>query len=181
MEYLSPQGVFLRKVRPPHACGSSCGALLLGRRPPPGLCAGSPVTSCCLKLGRRLPWFPMQPGRAPTSGHGVPLLLLAWRVGLVVPVRPTLGMWFVVLCPAAALGAYTRAVSGASGRLFTGACIPCVLCPVFVATLRLFTSVRAVRGTCVMLVASFGSPLYLSCCIFVRCCLLDPFFFFFLL
>ena len=28
------------------ACSSSCGAPLLGRRPPPGLCTGSPVTGC---------------------------------------------------------------------------------------------------------------------------------------
>ena len=32
-------------VRPPHRCGSSCAAPLLGRRPPPGLCAGTPVIS----------------------------------------------------------------------------------------------------------------------------------------
>ena len=48
MEYLSPEGVLLPRVYglPPDACGSSCGALLLGRPPPPGLCAGTPVISC---------------------------------------------------------------------------------------------------------------------------------------
>ena len=61
-------------VRPPHPCGSSCGAPLLGRRPPPGLCAGTPVISCCHGSGRPLPWSPMQPGRARTSGLRVPLL-----------------------------------------------------------------------------------------------------------
>ena len=33
-------------VRPPHPRGSSCGAPLLGRRPPAGLCAGTRVISC---------------------------------------------------------------------------------------------------------------------------------------
>ena len=42
----------LSTVRPPHPCGLSCGAAPLGRRPPPGLCTGSPVT------GYRLhPWL----------------------------------------------------------------------------------------------------------------------------
>ena len=36
----------LSTVRPPHPCGLSCGATLPGRRPPPGLCTGSPVTGC---------------------------------------------------------------------------------------------------------------------------------------
>ena len=36
----------LSTVRPPHPCGLSCGAAPLGRRPPPGLCTGSPVTGC---------------------------------------------------------------------------------------------------------------------------------------
>ena len=48
VEYLSPQGVCprLSTVRPPQPCGLSCGATLPGRRPPPGLCTGSPVTGC---------------------------------------------------------------------------------------------------------------------------------------
>ena len=48
VEYLSPQGDCSRlsTVRPPHPCGLSCGATLLGRRPSPGLCTGSPVTGC---------------------------------------------------------------------------------------------------------------------------------------
>ena len=33
-------------VRPPHPGGSSCGAPLLCKRTPPGLCTGSPVTGC---------------------------------------------------------------------------------------------------------------------------------------
>ena len=36
----------LSMVRPPHPCGLSCGAAPLGRRPPSGLCTGSPVTGC---------------------------------------------------------------------------------------------------------------------------------------
>ena len=50
-------------VRPPHPCGSSCGAPLLGRRPPPALCAGTPVINCFHGSGRRLLWSPMQRGR----------------------------------------------------------------------------------------------------------------------
>ena len=48
IEYLSSEGVLLPRVYglPPDACGSSCGAPLLGRRPPPGLCASTPVISC---------------------------------------------------------------------------------------------------------------------------------------
>ena len=33
-------------VRSPDPFGLSCGNLLLGRRPPPALCTGSPFTSC---------------------------------------------------------------------------------------------------------------------------------------
>ena len=48
VEYLSPQGVLLplSTVRLPHPCGLSCGIPLLGRRPPPKLCTGSPFTGC---------------------------------------------------------------------------------------------------------------------------------------
>ena len=34
------------------------------------------IIICFHGSGRRLPWSPMQPGRAPTSGLGVPLLSL---------------------------------------------------------------------------------------------------------
>ena len=79
-------------VQPPHPCGSSCGTPLLGRRPPPWLCAGTPVISCFHGSGRRLPWSPIQPGQARTSGLGVPLLLLARWVGWVAIVCPTPGV-----------------------------------------------------------------------------------------
>ena len=39
-KYCSPESM----VQPHHPCGSSCGAPLLGKRLPPGLCTGSPVT-----------------------------------------------------------------------------------------------------------------------------------------
>ena len=100
----------------------------------------------------------MQPGQARTSGLGVPLLLLARCVGWVATVRPTLGVWFVSLCSPAAPGAFARAVSGASWRLFTGAGALCVLCAVSPATWLPFTGVRTVCGTRVLLVASLGSP-----------------------
>ena len=87
----------------------------------------------------------MQPGRARTSGLGVPLLPLARRVGWVAPVRPTHGV-LVLSCPSAALrvcsvlGRWTpvhrcaravccgaSAVSWASWLLFTGVLARCVV------------------------------------------------------
>ena len=46
VEYLSPQGVLLPLVYGTTASALGCGATLLGRRPPPGLFTGSPVTGC---------------------------------------------------------------------------------------------------------------------------------------
>ena len=53
MEYLSPQRYCSCKstVLPPHPRGLSCRAPLLGKRPPPGLCAGTPVISCSMAPG----------------------------------------------------------------------------------------------------------------------------------
>ena len=93
--------------------------------------------------------------------------------GLVAPVRPTLGVWFVMHCPSAAAGVCARAVSGATWRLLTGAHVLCVLCAVSVATWRLLTAVRALCGMRVMLMASLPpfAPFF---------CLLYAFFFLFL-
>ena len=87
----------------------------------------------------------MQPGRARTSGLGVPLLPLAWWVGWVAPVRPTHGV-LVRSCPSAALRVCSvlgrlapvhrcaravccvaSAVSWATWLLFTGALARCVV------------------------------------------------------
>ena len=47
MQCNAPQGMLLpHEVKPPQPCRSSFSAPLLGRRPPPGLCTGSPVTGC---------------------------------------------------------------------------------------------------------------------------------------
>ena len=93
----------------------------------------------------------MQPGRARTSGRGVPLLPLARWVGWVAPVCPTHGL-LVPSCPSAALRVcsvpghlapvhrcarsvccFACAVSWASWLLFTGVparCVVlCVRCP----------------------------------------------------
>ena len=141
----------LSTVRPPNPCGLSCGAALLGRRPPPRLCTGSPVTGCFHGSGSCLPWSPMQPGRARTSGLGVPLLPLARWVGRVAPVCPTHGV-LVLSYPSAALRecgvvghlapvhrcarsvrCVASAVSWASWLLFTGSPARCgalrVRCP----------------------------------------------------
>ena len=87
----------------------------------------------------------MQPGRARTSGLGVPLLPLARWVGWVAPVRPTHGV-FVLSCPSATLRVCSvlgrwapvhrcaravccgaSAVSWASRLLFTGVLDRCVV------------------------------------------------------
>ena len=87
----------------------------------------------------------MQPGRARTSGLGVPLLPLARWVGWVAPVRPTHGV-LVLSCPSAALRVCSvlgrwapvhrcarvvccgaSAVSLASWLLFTGVLARCVV------------------------------------------------------
>ena len=94
MEYLSPQGVLL-----PRVYGTTASPPWLDLRGPAAWqgtpswgCARTPVISCFHGSGRRLPWSSMQPGRARTSGLGVPLLRLARWVGWVAPVRPTLGV-----------------------------------------------------------------------------------------
>ena len=87
----------------------------------------------------------MQPGRAGTSGLGVPLLPLARWVGWVAPVRPTHGV-LVLSCPSAALRVCSvlgrwapvhrcsravccgaSAVSWASWLLFIGVLARCVV------------------------------------------------------
>ena len=87
----------------------------------------------------------MQPGRARTSGRGVPLLPLALCVGWVAPVCPTHGV-LVLSCPSAALRVcsvlghlapvhrcarsvccFACAVSWASWLLFTGVPARCVV------------------------------------------------------
>ena len=87
----------------------------------------------------------MQPGRARTSGLGVPLLPLARWVGWVAPVRPSHGV-LVLSCPPAALRVCSAlgrwapvhrcaravfcgasAVSLASWLLFTGVLARCVV------------------------------------------------------
>ena len=87
----------------------------------------------------------MQPGRARTSGLGVPLLPLARWVGWVAPVRPTHGV-LVPSCPSAALRVcsvlgclapvhrcaravccFASAVSWATWLLFTGVLARCVV------------------------------------------------------
>ena len=86
----------------------------------------------------------MQPGRARTSGLGVPLLPLARWVGWVAPVRPThgvlvlscssaalrvcsvLGRWAPVHRCARAVCCVASAVSWASWLLFTGVLARCV-------------------------------------------------------
>ena len=83
----------------------------------------------------------MQPGRARTSGLGVPLLPLARWVGWVAPVRPTHGV-LVLSCPSAALR-----VCSVLGRLAPvhrcARAVCCVASAVSWATWLLFTGVLA--------------------------------------
>ena len=147
MEYLSPQGVLL-----PLVYGTTASPLWLELRGHSAWQVSPSWTVYRLACHRLLPWLrvtfamvPEQPGRARTSGLGVPLLPLARWVGWVAPVRPTHGV-LVLSCPSAALrvcsvlgrwapvhrcaravccGAY--AVSWASWLLFTGVLARCVV------------------------------------------------------
>ena len=111
----------------------------------------------------------MQPGRARTSGLGVPLLPPARWVGWVAPVRPTHGV-LVLSCPSAALR-----VCSFLGRLAPvhrcARAVCCVASAVSWATWLLFTGVLAL---CVVLRVRcrgrLGSrspvrPLGVSCCV----------------
>ena len=83
----------------------------------------------------------MQPGRARTSGLGVPLLPLAQWVGWVAPLRPTHGV-LVLSCPSAALRVCT--VLGHLAPVHRCARVVCgVACAVSWATWLLFTGVPA--------------------------------------
>ena len=109
----------------------------------------------------------MQPGRARTSGLGVPLLPLARWVGWVALVRPTHGV-LVLSCPSAALRVCSvpgrwapvhrraravccgaSAVSWASWLLFTGVLARCVVlhvrCPGPLGSCSLVCVLCAVR------------------------------------
>ena len=96
----------------------------------------------------------MQPGRARTSGLGVPLLPLALWVGWVAPVRPTHGV-LVLSCRSAALP-----VCSVLGRLAPvhrcARAVCCVASAVFWATWLLFTGVLA---RCVVLHVRCPGPL----------------------
>ena len=86
----------------------------------------------------------MKPGRAQTSGLGVPLLLLARWVSRVAPVCPTHGL-LVLSSPSSAL--CVRGVPGLLApvhRCARGVC--CVVSAVFWATWLLFTGVPARCG-----------------------------------
>ena len=111
----------------------------------------------------------MQPGRARTSGLGVPLLPLARWVGWVAPVCPTHGV-LVLSCPPAA-----PLVCGVLGHLApVHRCAPsvcCFACAVSWASLLLFTGVPA---RCVVLrvrcpgppgSCSQVRPLCVLCCV----------------
>ena len=96
----------------------------------------------------------MQPGRALTSGLGVPLLPLARWVGWVAPVRPTHGV-LVLFCPPAALR-----VCSVLGRLppvhRCAHVVCCVASAVSWSTWLLFTGVLA---RCVVLRVRCPGPL----------------------
>ena len=110
----------------------------------------------------------MQPGRARTSGCGVPLLPLARWVGWVAPVCPTHGV-LVLSCPSAALR-----VCSVLGHLAPvhrcARSVYCVACAVSWASWLLFTGVPA---RCVVLrVRCPGPPGSCSpvCPLCVLCC-----------
>ena len=120
----------------------------------------------------------MQPGRARTSGRGVPLLPLARFVGWVAPVCPTHGV-LVLSCPSAALRVCS--VLGHLAPVHRGArSVCCFACAVSWASWILFTGVPA---RCVVLrvrcPGPLGScsplcPLGVFCCVYGVLGLLAP-------
>ena len=113
----------------------------------------------------------MQPGRARTSGLGVPLLPLARWVGWVAPVRPIHGV-LVLSCPSAALRVCSVLGRWAPvHRCARSVC--CVACAVSWATGLLFTGVRAVCGARVpwVVVSLFLPPqfFFVFFCFFFTC------------
>ena len=145
----------------------------------------------------------MQPGRARTSGLGVPLLPLARRVGWVAPVRPTHGV-LVLSCPSAALRVCSvlgrwapvhrcaravccgaSAVSWASWLLFTGVLARCVVlhvrCPGPLGSFSPVCVLCAVRVCHGWLCPSFSPPnfrFFLFCFFFLVFFFFTCFFFF---
>ena len=122
----------------------------------------------------------MQPGRARTSGLGVPLLPLVRWVSWVAPVRPTHGV-LVLSCPSAALRVCSvlgrlapvhrcaravccvaSAVSSATWLLFTGVLARCVVlrvrCPVPLGSRSPVCALCAVRVCHGSLCPSFSPP-----------------------
>ena len=91
----------LSTVQPPHPFGLSCGATLPGRRPPPGLCTGSPVTGCFHGSGFTMvpdaawpgsdqwPWS-NAPAPGPVGRPGRPGVSNPWSAGSFLSLgRPT--------------------------------------------------------------------------------------------
>ena len=111
----------------------------------------------------------MQPGRARTSGLGVPLLPPARWVGRVAPVRPPHGV-LVLSCPSAALR-----VCGVPGHLASvhrcARVVCCVVSAVSWATWLLFTAAPArcivLRVRCPRPIGSRSPlcPLVVLCCV----------------
>ena len=111
----------------------------------------------------------MQPGRAQTSGLGVPLVPLALWVGRVAPVCPTHGV-LVLSCPSAALR--ERGVPGLLAPVHRCArVVCCVVSAVSWATWLLFTGAPARCGVLrVRRPGPLGSrssvcPLGVLCCV----------------
>ena len=110
----------------------------------------------------------MQPGRARTSGLGVPLLPLARWVGWVAPVCPTHGVW-VLSCPSVALHV-CRVLGHLTPVHRCARWVCCVACAVSWATWLLFTGAPA---RCVALRVRCPGPLGSCspvCSLGVLCC-----------
>ena len=110
-------------VRPPHPCGWSCGAPLLGRRPPPGLCAGTPFISCfhglqCSLAGLGKVALQYRSCHLPGRSAGSPQCVCPWGCRLLrtVPLLPSVHVR--VRCPGP-LGACSPV------RALCAACVCC--------------------------------------------------------
>ena len=141
VEYLSPQGVLL-----PLVYGTTASSLWVELRGHSAWQATPSWTVYRLTCHRLLQWLPvtfamvpMHPGRARTSGLGVPLLPLARWVGWIAPVCLTHG-------PVRLLGVFFGVCDVLGHLAPVHRCarwVCCVACAVSRATCLLFTGVPA--------------------------------------
>ena len=177
LEYLSPQGVLL-----PPVYGTTASPMWLELQGPAAWQRTPSWTVCPPACHQSFPWlrvtFAMAPDAAYPGSDQRPWST-ASATGPVDWLRRSSAShpWGVVHYTLSLCRPRSVRASGVQGPFFTNVRLVCVLCTVFMATCRLFTGVRAVCGTRVVLVASFDSPPFsffffflFECCLFLAFC-----------